>query len=841
MELTVGPDLEPGPDALSPARVASLATSPAGVLDLLETVLGLRAPLPSQTERITALLPTLRTTSGYWSRSLTADEWGTARRLLRDLAALTLEGWAGQPISARWDALWQVTRGTGPTQGERWQAVATALTDRPNTSLQTLNLLDPLPTWPGSIRRAFERLSASGTTLRDWTPPELEPTGDLAAVHHDRFEPTGDASLQLIRAPGPLEGADDLAAWLRATAPGATTIIGADATLDEALRRHAMPGAATPAGADALALLPLSLALLHTVPDPSRVLEFLLVHPHPIPGGLRHRLARALRRTPAVGSDGWIAALDTWHQTAAPPKAELATTLLSPGTLHPCDPVPIADVQARVQPIAAWARAHAHAHAVTRQCATFLALLEHAEQPTAPRPWIERMLAAATQDAGTPRTTAQAGPSFVRRPGGMLLPADTVIWWNFTRDAARTPRPMDLTAAERQALATHGVEVRTPAARAIALARRWWQPLRLARTQVILVAPRTNSPGEVLHPHPLWSEVVAKIPREQRERTIPLLEARRRGPGPQQPTEALPAPTAAERWQVAAGSIARRDEESPSSMSSLVGCPFQWTLRYPARVSQAHEFALDLSPRDRGSLAHAVLQVALRDGAPTPEEAEQRAAEAFDRLGPLCAAALFQPGQATARDQTRAQICGSARALAQWLATQGLQIEALELESSRDAGEQRIKGRLDLVAASDTARVVIDHKLGGRTQKRAELQGGSAVQLATYAFTLQKPGELMPSIGYFIVLDQALLGIAGGPFSDAESVQGPPPQQIWDAFLEAAQHRWQQLAQGSIEVTGVGGHAGTKTRLDGDALTMAPPCKYCDYDLLCGKVMEGRR
>lgn len=112
MELTVGPDLSPGPDALSPAR----ATSPARVLDLVDTAAELRAPLPSETDRITALLPTLRTTHGYWSRPLTADEWGTARRLLRDLAALPLEGWAGQPISQRWDALWQVTRGTGPTE-----------------------------------------------------------------------------------------------------------------------------------------------------------------------------------------------------------------------------------------------------------------------------------------------------------------------------------------------------------------------------------------------------------------------------------------------------------------------------------------------------------------------------------------------------------------------------------------------------------------------------------------------------------------------------------------------------------------------------------------------------
>ncbi len=157
------------------------------IRDSLETALGLRAPLPSETERITALLPTLRTTPGYWSRSLTADEWGTARRLLRDLAALTLEGWAGQPISQRWDALWQVTRGTGPTEGERWQAVATALADRPSTALRTLNLLDPLPNWPGSIRRAFERLAATGTNLRDWTPPQLEPPGDLAsAVPFDR-------------------------------------------------------------------------------------------------------------------------------------------------------------------------------------------------------------------------------------------------------------------------------------------------------------------------------------------------------------------------------------------------------------------------------------------------------------------------------------------------------------------------------------------------------------------------------------------------------------------------------------------------------------------------------
>lgn len=850
MHLTVGTHVSPGPDTTAPARIDALATSPAGLLTILETHLGLTAPHSSRTEQLTALLPQLHATAGHYTRSLHADPWGTAKRLLHDHAALALEGWSGQSISTRWDTLWQVTRHLAPCEGERWQAVADALEHAAHLPLTTITLVDPPATFPGAIRRVFEALQARGVVLTPWDPPAVEQSGDLAQAQREAFTPAGDTSLQLIRSPGPREGADDLAAWLRPLLqrddPPSIAIIGADATLDEALRRHALPGADTSRATDALALLPLALAFVPAVPDPTAVLEFLLLHPHPLPTKLRFSLARALRRTPAVGSEGWTEALARWNTDATDEQRERAAVLLTPGRTAPGDPWPLADLRARATTLARWARGRAHAGdtldaaaaAVADQCGRCLGLLDRADEDHAPQAWIERMVAAATEDAGRPRSPAQAGLQFLRHPGALLHPADLVIWWNFTRESAGLPRPLDLTHAEREALASHGVHVRPPQAKAQAQAARWWQPLRLARQRVLLFAPRSSGPGEVLHPHPLWSEIIAKIPRDRRETRAPTLEARTPGPVSRHPTTVLPKPHPTARWQVPAGSITPRTKgESPSSLGKLVGCPLQYTLHYPAELGEQTTYALDLAPRDLGSLGHDVLAHVLSQRLTDLDQVEQLATETFERLGPLTVAALFGPGQATARDQARADVVASARALTTWLLEQNLHVVGVEADAARPLDDYTFNGRIDLIASDGTTPVVIDHKLGGRANRRDDLRYGTAVQLAAYAFMLRDPGTPAPSVGYFILRDQTLLGIAGGPFPDTAAIEGPPPEEVWEAFHAAARARWDELRQGTVIATGFGDPP--KTSLSGGVYQQEPPCKWCHYDLMCGRLLEG--
>ena len=417
------------------ASIGSAAMGPTGLLQVLETHLGLSAPHPSPTQRTGQLLPKLARTPGWWSHSFNVDPWGSARRLLADLDALTLEGWRGEPVSSRWDALWTVTRDVAPGQGERWAAVAEALEGKTHAWLD-LRLVDPEPLWPGAVRRAFAALRQAGARVRVDPLIPARAHGDLGQTR-DRespFEPTCDGSLQLLHAPGPLEGADDLAAWLRTQPEGSVVVVSPDATLDAALRRHGLPGAGVPTDAEALGLLGAALQFAAAIPDPARALDLLLTRPSPIPAPLGHALAGALRDAPAVGSPAWRGALERWSSPGEVSTLDEKTLtrverLLSPGDAAPAEDVPVAELRARTNALQRWARSYAAAtstpgtaaalQAVAQQCECLVALLDARTAHTASLATVDRLVEIATDDARAGlRTSPQAGLRFCRHTGG---------------------------------------------------------------------------------------------------------------------------------------------------------------------------------------------------------------------------------------------------------------------------------------------------------------------------------------------------------------------------------------------------------------------------------------
>jgi hypothetical protein len=74
---------------------------PNGLLDRLETELGLGGLRAPPLERAGELVAQLASRDGPWRASYDADALGTCERLLRDRDALALWGWRGEPASPR--------------------------------------------------------------------------------------------------------------------------------------------------------------------------------------------------------------------------------------------------------------------------------------------------------------------------------------------------------------------------------------------------------------------------------------------------------------------------------------------------------------------------------------------------------------------------------------------------------------------------------------------------------------------------------------------------------------------------------------------------------------------
>lgn len=96
-----------------------------------------------------------------------------------------------------------------------------------------------------------------------------------------------------------------------------------------------------------------------------------------------------------------------------------------------------------------------------------------------------------------------------------------------------------------------------------------------------------------------------------------------------------------------------------------------------------------------------------------------------------------------------------------------------------------------------------------------------------------------PATAYFILRDQRLLTTASGVFKDAEVLLGPSAELTWKALEAAHQAAWATLLEGTVTSAGVL-VAERDERIEQSSLTedgglqLAPPCRFCEFDGLCG-------
>ena len=870
MRLVAGLELTSTVGPAAESVVGEATVGPRALLTVLETQLGLGGPGVGQAQRVASILDPLGRTPGIWSRSYAVDPWGTAVRVLRDRDALILHGWTGQPVSPRLAALFEVTRGAADGIGDRFVAVSEALAKREGSSrqaleLEAIGLVDPEHTWPGATQRVFAGLRKLGALVRDCEPSISEGPGDgdLARARAGAFSPVGDGSLQLVRAQGALAAAEDLAAWLAEHAdPSSTLVISPNATLDGALRRAGLPTLGSASGGGAvLQVLPLCLELLWGPLDPQRALELVMLPNGPIPARLGASLARALRRWPAVGSDDWMAAI-TKHDfgeqhdpKSAARRRDRVETLFTPAVPRSSDSVPIDAVFARLDVLARWVRGRMHADgrghdpfshddearqpafaAAWSQIEALRSLLRVRGESTVSAARLRRLVDVASGDAGADVLwAAQAGLRTVASPGAVIRPVETIVWWGFDRDAAPPMHELALQRAEKQALAELGLSIPSAGERALWAAQRWRRPLTMATRQLLLVCPHAESPGERLHPHPLWDEIVAAMPSANASRVLvttrPGLEGRTAAT--RTPAEPWPLPAPVQTYDVPANSLAPRPQESPSALGTLVGCSLRWALRYAAKLyDDGADWRLRFGPRELGSLAHEVLARVLQAEPTDPEQAIVLAESIFDEMGPRHVAALFMPGADDKRQDARLTIAKAARTLVAWMMRYDLRPELIEGTLERRFGSINVGGRVDLLAG--LPRVVVDLKWGGREKRRKEIERGTAYQLASYAYAAAD-GKPPPEYAYFIISGQQMLGRSGGPFDADTTVDGPTPAQAWEWFARACEVRLNELEHGEVVAPGVRDDGPSEPAVDGDRLALPPGCEYCSYDALCGR------
>ncbi len=819
----------PGPLGKAGFAFGEVWLGPLGILDLLETRLGLGGRFEEPLHRVCRLAAGIRDLPGFWQPSFAVDPLGTSRRLLRDRDELRLWGWTGQPVSPRLGELAAATADASPGIPDRLTAVAQALGVRRtgrSPGIESLVSYTDISSLAPLWRALFQELRRAGVAVEE--RPQTR-----------GFAPQEDRRCCLLRRHGALDVADEVAASLAAwdTLDG-VVLISADSVLEAALARHGLPRVGAHAGPPASArLLSLVLEAAFHPMEMGDLHALLVASPGPVPRAVAAKLIAAVRQFPGRRTAAWKEALAAGLEHIDEERREdvekRLADLLSP-VCGRAEKLSVQDLGGRLQVLDAWARSRmAFDPSLLELASRIRSLLQAIDLwQVSALSWDQ--LRRLCDNLGEPAWTwqpAQAGLAHVARPGAILAPARAIVWWNFSRDAVPRPERVLLTRAERDGLRAVGAEPPDPALAMAIETEGWRRPFLQAEQALILACPLIALNGEPNHPHPLWDDVSAARPDVHDTRLLERDSIAHLAPARLVPAAPLrlvePAPVVTLR-----SPILLRDIESPSSLEELLGCPLSWALHYRARLRPGLSDAPPPpGPLLFGTLAHWILGQALAQEPASPEAAALLAGTLFDRQCDDLCEDLALPRHQAARATVRLAVVQSARELLRLAQQHGARGMKTETPGQITAAGQAVEGRLDLVW--DDPAVLLDLKWGKRAYIE-KLQTGTAIQLANYAAMREAEGRPVET-AYFVLQSQELLAEPDGRFAADAKVPGTHrASAVWSAAMAALERRRDAMAGGRLDAPGAAGDS-VKSALSPEGLEVAPPCKHCDYPGLCGR------
>lgn len=749
------------------------------------------------------------------------------------------------------------------------------------------------------LRGVVAQLAAKGAevTSIDEESPTAPATTDLGRLQRALLSSVagrpgpalaGDGTVLVLEADTPFEAAELAAAYARTAPVDATTLVaGSDlGALETAFARHGLP--AIGAGQrsrwrPALQVLPLRLALAFAPRDPFRAAELLMLPVTPLPWSARKRLLDALVEQPGVGGPAWRKAIDEAAAEEAerarredPERADAAATAAAEalrdrvetwfgGVAHErSNGLPAADAVRICETVARWSEGRARvadepdpilqgAASVARTLARMIS--EQSPDARLSPVEVEQLHDLAAGDG------FEAGglPGQAGRPGIALDPvtveagAQEVVWWGFLGgDGGPTPEPW--TAAERDSLGARGVRVPEPGERREVEAQGWRKPVLAASARLVLVRWRLEGAAPTVA-HPLDDEIAARFERALAPCTVTSesvlagsarhVEAARsdRPPAPEVTPRAL--------FRIPPETVST-DRLSPSSLEKLLGCPVAWVLEYAAGLRRRGISRIPSGSRLLGTFAHEILEDLLVGPArldlatASPEEAAAEAARAFDARVASEAAPLVARGAEVERHRARAVVAEAARSLVALLQAGGWSARAVEDDLAGNFEGAQVTGSADLILEKGGRPAVLDLKLANPKRFREKLENGEALQVALYADMKRAAGALPPT-GYFMINRGELLTVDRDAFPGARELVGPSMEETLVAARDALRFWRKVFARGLVvsrhkeqrerALLEAGEAAGVPAPASGPG-AMDPPCKYCEYDTLCGIMLR---
>ena len=832
------------------AQLDSLTTGPLGVLNVLETQLGLLRLDISNSDRVLQYLDVLKrldTPERFYHRSFAVDALGTAATLLNWRDQWHLHGWDGTAAAALVDGEQarlrdmaaidlEAVKTLAPSVGERLSLISTALQSK-KVRVATVVLCEPLEHWPQAWRNVLSQLNLSidepasvrakaGTMLADIQQAlhSLNSKGNAAKIRW-----CDDGSVAVFQAESPLLAASWVANNLRdrdALDCEQVLLCAPDAALlDDVIVAANLPRQGFKESSPfrpALQVLPMVLSQLWLPTDIYGLLKF-LTHPIcPVPAIARTHLAEMLARTPGIGSGtAWEEALERIEKACEDAQYDWAAVReriqlwIEHPRFDPTSGITLVALTDRLKQLASYFQGRLLDKDAAKQMAFTSALSQtltlqrsvnalalQGETHIGVQSLQTLLLQATAQGSFNPLFVAQVGACrTVTQPGGAVDSAKTVFWWQLSAPASGAAYPWSL--SELASLRNAGVDLPDLNEAMTQEAMLWQRPIFAATEQLNLVLP---APG--VEVHPLWLLLESLFEKDFRPPVVALEHSLT--DASLLPVPSRPLPGRKRWWELPEDvAIAPRASESYSSLENYLFNPYVWVLKYPAKLSPSSILDVSEGVLLYGNLSHHLVERCLQQkDALTQSDAAFEAwfGPAFDELVAQEGAVLQMPGRREELITFRRKLLYSIRQLRIQLRAADVTIAISEekLEGLFSGGN--ISGSSDLLLTrKDGQQAILDLKWGKATYEE-KLAKNRHLQLAIYGEMVRQRTGNWPRLAYFSLGSGELLATENDFFPKAKLVRKAKgvaeegAAHLWQRFLKTWAWRRAQIDQGRIEV-----------------------------------------
>lgn len=847
MKIRFGRHLD-GEHGWQPANQINVTTTgPLGLLNLLETQLGLLQANPTAAERVVLYVDCLKqcdTPSRFFHRSFANDELGTAATLLAWRDQWHLHGWRDlleSARSARLQDMQAVEQVAGkvlpPSIGERLAAVFEALNKR-KAAVDEITLCEPLSAYPQRWQSVLRRLPIREpvASLPNGCPDSLlaQLQCALAAISRgespEKIAWRDDGSIRFVRSETSTLAARWLAEQLRKRDSRQTLVVAEQgrSALDEVLNAAGLarqgfkePSAFRPA----LQVLPLMLEQLWSPLNIVGLLQF-LTHPVcPVPALARTRIAEKLARSPGIGaSESWNTMLGQIEEACIKHDRDWASVRSSIALWvehqrferNDDKGAPILVVLERVKALGEYFRARLASDRIEQRFAfnagysqvlacqqAMQALLDQGSTHIRPRQ-LQKLVAQVTAKGSSNQLLVpEVGACLsVSDPAAAIESCAHVVWWQLA--TSTMPKPYPWSQQEQADLRAAGVQLPLLSDELNLLAADWIKPVLAATESLTVILPPRGQ--EV---HPVWqmleTSFAATPPVEDLEHCLSVPSENLL------PLKTNPLPARQRWWQLPEGTvIPHRGRDSFSSLESYLFNPYQWLLKYPAALKPSGILDISDSFLLYGNLAHHLVErYYLRPDALSMTEDEFLSwfADNFADIIATEGVILMMPGRGADLDNFRAQLSRAMLKLRVHLKHAGVVKVEPEFALNGQFKGGEMTGSADLVVTrADGSLAIVDLKWAGGSKYPKKLASNSHLQLAIYAELVRQKTGQWPHLAYFILSQARLLVPDDRYFTDGKVVrrsqeqedQGTP--QIWERFEKTWAWRKAMLDDGQVEL-----------------------------------------